>query len=1059
MVKLWKFIYRDVHFPSRIQMLFLIAILSLPAFAQQRNRIEGVVVDEKTQEPVIGAEVLLVNEKKGTISDTNGKFAVVARSFPATVSVSFIGYKTLDVTVYEYTEPITVKLSENLRLLDEVVVIGYGTQKRKELTGAISSVSQIALSQQTLSFDKALGGAVAGLSVTQSSGQPGATSSIRIRGSNSITGGNEPLYVIDGLIVYNDNSSTRTGIGTGSSGVGGGGGGGGKFDGGLNPLTSINSADIESIEVLKDVSATAIYGARGANGVIVITTKKGKRGHSNINYQGTYSSQKISKKLELLNADEWAALYQEIDENGNNPYTQYPGNHLQSDAGTDWQSALLQTGATQSHQLSLSGGGEDYRYLISGNYNSQEGIIRNTGVNRYVGRINLDKDVFKKLNAGVNLTAAQSVQQGLTNLTGNESAGRVAGTFDYALRIPSVIPIYTGDGDYNYANPFETGDMRIGNRTINPLSDLLNSTVETQNTSILGNFYAQYSILPSLVAKVNAGVNLNHTTQNFYAPSTAAVGLLVNGFASIGNKSYNSNLFEFTLNYKEKFNDIHSLEVLGGYTKQRTKVEYSTSSSSNFTNEVLTYHNLASAATLITPTSGGFEAILNSVLGRVNYSLLERYNFSATFRADGSSRFAPGHQWGYFPSVGASWNIDQEPFFGKNAVSSLKLRGSAGRVGNQEIGNYLDARTYTPRNYSFGNQIVVGYTMTNYGNGELKWESTAQYNVGLDAGLWKDRLSVTIDAYYKKTYDLLVNLPVERTTGLRTKTVNIGDLSNKGIELSINAKLIERKDLNWTLLANISKNVNRILKLGVNSFAVSGVNGTQAHIVQEGEALGSFYGYVFDGLVQQDEVSSVAVPGWVDGVKAGDAKYVNQNGDKVIDTSDKTILGNVHPDFTYGFASSLQYKAFDLSASFQGSQGNHLYNALRHNLETPTQTYNASKVLVNRWTPTHTNTIVPRAQASSYVNLDSRYIEDASYLRMKDITLGYALPLKSAFFASTQARVFVSGQNLLTLTNYTGYDPEASRNGNDESSELTQGVDLGAYPTAKSFLVGINITF
>jgi TonB-linked SusC/RagA family outer membrane protein len=1047
MAKILQFLRKYTFYSSKIAVVLFAVILSLPVLAQQRGtRIEGRVIDEKTQEPVIGVNVALVNEKAGTVTDLNGRFIINARSFPATISVKYIGYKHSEIDVYEYTEPLLIAIREDVNALNEVVVIGYGTQKRKELTGSVASVSPIALSQQTLSFDKALGGSVAGLNVTQSSGQPGATSTIRIRGSNSITGGNEPLYVIDGLIVYNDNSYTRTGAG--------------RFDGGLNPLTSINSADIETIEVLKDVSATAIYGSRGANGVIVITTRKGTRGRNNINYQGTYSVQTINKKLDLLGASDWAELYEEIDENGRNPYNQYPGNNLQQGVGSDWQDALLQTGSTQTHQVSLNGGGEDYRYLLSGNYNNQEGIIRNTGINRYVGRINLDKDVFKNLNAGVNLTASQSIQHGLTNLTQSESAGRVAGTFDYALRIPSIISIYNNDGSYNYANPFETGDLRIGNRTINPLSDLLNSTVETQNTSILGNFYAQYAIIPSLVAKINAGVNLNHAVQNFYAPSTSAVGLLVNGFASVGNKSYNSNLLEFTLNYKEKFNDIHALDILAGYTTQRTKVEFSTSSASNFINEALTYHSLASASTLITPTSGGSEAILNSVLGRVNYSLLDRYNFSASIRADGSSRFAPGHQWGYFPSVGVSWNIDQEPFFGKSLLSSLKLRGSAGQVGNQEIGDYLYSRSYTPRNYSFGNQIVVGYTMTNYGNGELKWESTAQYNVGIDAGFWNERVGISLDAYYKKTYDLLVNLPVERTTGLRTETVNIGDISNKGLELSVNAKVIDRKNLSWTILANISKNVNEILKLGVNSFAVSGINGTQAHIVQEGQPLGAFYGYVFDGVVQQGGEASTPVPSWSgNGVQAGDAKYVNQNDDHVIDSSDKVILGNVHPDFIYGFSSSLIYKRLDLSASFQGSQGNHLYNALRHNLETPTQIYNASKALLDRWKPSHTETNVPRAQASSYVNLDSRYIEDASYLRLKDITLGYILPLKITQLPSAKIRAFVSGQNLLTLTKYTGYDPEASRNGNDETSELTQGVDLGAYPTAKSFLVGINITF
>lgn len=377
-----------------------------------------------------------------------------------------------------------------------------------------------------------------------------------------------------------------------------------------------------------------------------------------------------------------------------------------------------------------------------------------------------------------------------------------------------------------------------------------------------------------------------------------------------------------------------------------------------------------------------------------------------------------------------------------------------GQVGNQEIGDYLFARTYTPRNYSFGNKLVVGYTATNYGNDDLKWETTTQYNVGLDGGLWDNRINVTIDAYYKKTSDLLVDLPVESTTGFSSRTVNIGSISNKGIEFSVNAKLVDSKDFSWSVLGNISKNVNKVLKLGIDNFIISD------HIVQEGQPLGVFYGYEFKGIVQQGEESSTPVPSWDDdGVQAGEIIYTDVNNDNVIDNEDRKVIGNVHPSFIYGLSSNLNYKDFDLSFSFQGSQGNHIYNALRQNLETPTQIYNASKVLTNRWTPTNTNTNIPKAQAASFINLDSRYIEDASYLRLKDITLGYNLPEKYTRFARAELRFFVSAQNLFTITNYKGYDPEVSSNGNNETDELTLGIDLGAYPTAKTFLAGVSVTF
>ncbi|MDR0612051.1 MAG: TonB-dependent receptor [Dysgonamonadaceae bacterium] len=476
--------------------------------------------------------------------------------------------------------------------------------------------------------------------------------------------------------------------------------------------------------------------------------------------------------------------------------------------------------------------------MLSGSYNDETGIVINTGLTRYIGRLNFDKDLYKNLNVGVNLSAGRTLLHGLTDQGGLNS-------YNYALRVSPLVPIHDKnlDDGYNYANPFETTDYRIGDKTPNPVSDLEKSIVETRNLAVIGNAYAQYTIIPQLVAKINAGVNLNHATQNFYAPSTSAKGLLVGGYAGIGNKDYNTSLLEFTLNYKAVINDIHSLEALGGYTTEHSEIEYSTAGASGFNNEALTYHSLQSASTRDTPTSGGAIANLNSFLVRVNYSLLERYNLLASFRADGSSRFAKGHRWGYFPSFGVSWNIDRESFFEgikkTDWLTSLKLRASAGQAGNQEIGDYLYSRLYTPRNYSFGDKIVVGYTATNYGNDDLRWETTTQYNTGLDFGFLNDRLNFVLDAYYKKTTDLLVNLPVERTSGLRTKMTNIGTISNKGVEFSVNVVVVDTWKLQWTVLVNIVKNINRIEKLGTVEF-VSG-----SSLVRVGVPLGAFYGYVF----------------------------------------------------------------------------------------------------------------------------------------------------------------------------------------------------------------------
>ncbi|MDR1357453.1 MAG: TonB-dependent receptor [Tannerellaceae bacterium] len=1028
----------------------LVVVAPLYVYAQEGSKITGRILDGKTREPVIGATISIEGARTGAVSDAGGNFSIAVRSVPTTINVKFLGYAPQSIEVRDASEAVNILLRESANPLQEVVVIGYGTQKRQELTGSVASVSTIALSQRVVSFDQMLGGAVAGLNVTQSSGAPGSTSTVRIRGSNSIAGGNEPLYVVDGYILYNDNTLTRTGVGGSTSGVGGSGASTGTVDGGLNPLASINPADIQSVDVLKDVSATAIYGSRGANGVIIITTKKGLRGTNSVSYNGTLGTQRTARRLDLLDAPQWADLFREISEDGRSPYEHDYASRLLPEGQTeDWQGAVFQSAYSQNHQVSISGGAADYRYLLSGSYNDETGIVRNTGLTRYTGRINLDKDISDKLNAGTNLSIGRTLLNGLTNQGGSNN-------YNYAIRVSPLVPVHndaTDDG-FNYANPFETTDYRIGDRTPNPVSDLLKSIVETRNLSVIGNAYAQYSIIPQLTAKVNAGVNLNHTTQNFFAPSTSAQGLLVGGYAGIGNKDYNTALAEFTLNYKNLFAGIHSIDVLAGYTTEHSDIVYSTAGASGFNNESLTYNSLQSGANRDMPTSGGAVSNLNSFLGRVNYSYKERYNVSASFRADGSSRFAAGHRWGYFPSIGLSWNVTGEPFFKDNSVfSQLKLRASAGLVGNQEIGDYLYSRLYTPRNYSFGNQIVVGYTATNYGNDDLRWESTAQYNAGLDASILGDRLHFVVDAYYKLTSDLLVNLPVERTSGLRTKMANIGNISNRGVEFSVNAVIVDGNDLQWTALANITTNRNRIEKLGTSGF----ISGTT--IVDVGLPLGAFYGYVFEGIVQPGEEASTPVPTWVTGdkaVHAGDAKFADRGGSPdVIDSNDRVVLGDAQADFTYGFATRLSYRNIDFSASFQGSYGNELYNAFRNTLETPSHSYNGAAVLANRWTPTNTNTDIPRAIPVPYSTIDSRYVEDASYLRLRDVTLGYTFRLSKSNPAAS-VRLFVSAQNLFVLTPYTGYDPEGSRNG---VSDLEIGVDNGIYPRAKTFLTGLSLSF
>src|ERR1035437_9499383 len=754
MTKLQLFFGNSKMFPAyyvrKIGSTFLFAVLiTFSSFAQQIE-IKGKVLEENTKIPVVGATIRIKKIPGGTVTSVNGDFILSARVLPVTLTVTSAGFKNQEIEVYE-NEPLTIYLAEDLNKLSEVVVVGYGTQKRKELTGAISTVSKAHLEYNVApSVDALLSGAIAGVNVTQASGQPGAPASIRIRGGNSINASNDPLYVIDGFPYFSDNSTTKVGLG--------------GIEGESNPLNLLNPSDIESIEVLKDVSATAIYGSRGSNGVIMITTKKGKKGINSVNYQYTSGWSQSAKKLDLMNASQWARLQKDY-------FLNKPGytdaQIAQLGTGYDWQGAVLQTGLSQNHSISINGGDEKTHYFLSGNYLNQSGIILNSGFERYNGRLNLDKEVFSGFKIGLNLTGNKSTQNSLSTFEGvnfNSSpySKGISNSLTYALYIPPVVPIYNNNGGYNYSNPYEYAYLREGSKTANPVSDLKSSTAQTINTTFLGNFYAQYNITKGLTAKVNLGSNVSHTIQNYFSPSYTALGLVPNGIGGIGNKSVEVLLSEFTLTYAKQIG-IHSFDILTGFTDQVTKTNYTSTTSSDFTNDALGVNNLQDGTPYgATPIySGSSSSKLYSLLGRVNYSLLKRYNLTTTFRSDYSTRFA--HRWGIFPSVGLSWNINEEGFLkGVSEINNLKLRVSAGSVGNQEIGDYDYLQTLVVTKYNGKTVYKVGNT----GDPNLKWETTTQYNIGLDAGILNNRITATVDAYYKKTSDLLLLRSEEHTSEL-----------------------------------------------------------------------------------------------------------------------------------------------------------------------------------------------------------------------------------------------------------------------------------------------------
>jgi TonB-linked SusC/RagA family outer membrane protein len=1002
-------------------LLFIVAISA-------KAQISGIVTDATTGEPLPSATIYIKGTQTGSMTDFNGHYQIAASENDVLV-FSFMGFQTREETVGKQSI-INISLQEDSQLLDEMVVVGYGTQRQRELTGAVVGVSKSHLEYNTTSsVDALLSGTVAGLNVTQSSGQPGAGTSIRIRGGNSIHAANEPLYVIDGIIIYPH--STQTGAGSSSVAI----------ESSVNPLAAINPSDIESISVLKDVSATAIFGSRGANGVIIVTTKKGNRGRNVINYNFTAGWSTPAKRLKLMNAQQWGKL--QIDNFGNkgNLTDEYLA---QISNGYDWQDEVLQTGFSQNHGISVSGGDDKTRYLISGNYANQDGIVINSGFNRYNMLINIDRNVRENLVVGANAILGKSKQNSLTtskevNYNSSPFQSGITNSLTYALFMPPTVPVYNADGSYNFQNPWESSHFSLNGQQANPVYDLKNSVAESVNKSLLASFYARYTILEGLIAKLSLSTDQGNVTQNFFAPKLSALGLNEQGVGSIGTKEHEIWQTDATFDYSKRFAAIHFINILGGYTYQNVEESYLTNRASHFLNEDLKHNKLGFGEIQSLPVNGNLGSKLHSLISRLNYTLFDKYNLTATFRADYSDRFAVGKRWGYFPSVGFSWNVDREDFLQNlHNLSTLKLRLSAGTVGNTEIGDYLFLQFYNPQIYN-GKPVLV---MENLGNPNLTWETTTQYNAGVDAGLFNERLSFVVDVYYKNTRDLLLEKPAPLGSGIEKQMVNIGNVTNKGIEFTTNIDLINKTGLHWQVSANISRNINTVTDLGGDNNLLSGQYSER--ILKVGEPFGSFYGLKFDGIVQADE--DVSLLPTVKGAtpKPGDVKFIDVDNNGNIDANDRIILGSIHPDFTYGLSSTLTYRQFDLFVNFQGSQGNKVVNSLRRYLERPGSSYNMSVSLLDAWTPENPSNEVPRLSAGLPMKeIDSRYVEDASYFRLKNITLGYKFKETNMPFS---LRLFVSVQNLFTITKYKGYDPE-----------VANGVDVGAYPTARTYSAGLNL--
>lgn len=993
----------------------------------QTDKLQGKVVNEKG-DPIPGATIQIKGSQRGTATNETGIFTLTNVPDDAVLIVSALGLKTKNVPLAKDQSSITITLESGTEALGEVIVVGYGQVKKTDLTGSVTTVSVNEIKKVAVtSLDQALQGRAAGVQVTQNSGAPGGTTTIRIRGGNSIQGDNEPLYVIDGIPFKND------GAASGSS---------------FNVLSTLNPSDIESMSILKDASSTAIYGSRGSNGVVIITTKRGKAGKSVINFDTYYGIQQVRRKYPVLNAGEYARFVNEANTNDGLAPVYTDAQIAAFGKGTDWQDEIFRQAPTANYQLSISGGDEKTQYAISGGYFTQKGIVENSDFNRYSFRINLDRKLTSKIKIGNSLSVNRTLSNQSRTNGDLGSAGLVTMA---ALQFPPLLPVYNKDGTYLITDP------ALNFTADNPAA----LAKESKNTNtayrIFGNIFAEYQIIDGLSFKVLFGVDGILQKQDSYLPRSVSSGLAQGGAGSIYNAQSITWLNENLLTYTKTFNKIHTLSFLAGYTQQANRTENSTAAARSFVNDNLGTGNLGAGAVAVTPGSGIGTWGLESYLGRINYGYQNKYLLTTSFRADGSSRFGANKRFGYFPSAALAWRVTEEPFMKPvKVINDLKVRITYGSTGNQDgIGNYPAYSLLATQNYVLGNTVTTGIGPGQIANPDLSWETTTQSDLGLDLSLFNSRINITTDVYLKRTRDLLLNVTIPSSSGFSSAIKNLGKVENRGIELSISTKNIEGA-FQWSTDFNFLSNRNKVLDIGgaPRIFAGEVANIAQnvnSGIIRVGKPLGSFYGYITDG-VYQSAAELTALPD-ASAKKVGDRKYKDLNNDKKIDDNDRTIIGRAQPNFLGGISNTFSYKGIDLTIFVQGVSGNKILNANRFELEYLNGTTNQDRDMLNRWTPTHTNTDIPRAATTRPANrISTRQIEDGSYLRLKNIQLAYTLHFKSV----QSVRVYVTAQNFVTWTRYSGYDPEVNRFGQDSRS---QGFDYASYPAAKTLLLGLNVNF
>lgn len=994
-----------------------------------QTTVTGSVTDADTGEPLAGATINVVGVTGSVTTNNAGNYTIQVPSLTDKLQVSYVGYQTQTVDINGRTT-LGIRLTLEDEALEEVIVVGYGTVRKSDLTGSVTRLSEKDFNQGAItSADQLIAGKAAGVQVVQNSGEPGGGISVNIRGVGSINAGNSPLYVVDGLPL--DNSSVVTGSGANFNGM--------RTT--RNPLNSINPNDIESIEVLKDASATAIYGARGANGVVIITTKSGAAGGLQVNYDAYAGVQNVAKKVELLGPNDYMnTINAIIDAGGGSDAQRVEG--IQ-DGGTDWLENVYQSDAAiQNHNLSFSGGNERTTFLTSLNYYDQQGVLINSRNKRYSARLNLEHNVQDRFKLGVSLSTSYVRDQYVPNgMDLNERAGVIyaAMNYDPTLSLYDENGVYTLSKDMNIDNPLAIGNGK----------DALSNLYRT-----FGTVYGEYQLVEGLTAKLNIGGDVISQRRDTYVNRLTIEGNAAGGIASILQGKNSNYLAEATLNYNRTFENS-SLNAVAGMTGQRFINDDFSAEARGFPADATGTNNLNLGDPTTHRTSSGKSInSLLSYLGRVNYTYADKYLITAALRIDGSSRFGTNNKFGYFPSLALGWKMNEEDFLNNiDALSVLKLRASWGRTGNQEIGNYQSMSTFGGGlKYVYNGTQVTSTAPSRIANPDLKWETSEQINIGLDFGFLQNRITGTLDWYTKDTRDMLLSLPVPRSTGFSSQMTNIGSVQNRGFEVMI-ATANLTGPFKWD--SNISFNTltNTVKNLGGISNIITGSAGStgQIAIIREGDPLHSFYGYEILGIWQENDDFSVTD----DNVNPGDIKYRDTNGDKVVNADDRVILGNSFPDFIWSFTNTFSYKNIGLYVFFEGVNGASMLNNNMVDTYFPAnlKRNRLAEPLLNRWTPSNPSAkypsfVSPNAQGQKTVN--SYTVEDASYLRLNTVRLSYQLPLKGNALRS--ATIYVSGQNLLTVTDYTGYDPALNPNGSANFR-----IDWNAFPSARTFLLGVTI--